>query len=327
MQIDRPPDACPICLAKGARLTPDLLSDSVWLVCPNCESHRLTCSAAAELEKRPLDAGYRARLAHAVFKCKPDAVISSGDIAQLVEATKLPAAAECIDNLLLLMARIAHPGEARKLAAIEVQAAIGAVSSDAALWVLQEAIRAGLVMVGTFDHETTEDAELRRSFRMTASGWARNDALMRAGNGSRHAFMAMDFKQADIQTLFAQHLVPAVTRTDFELRTTQHAAKTAGLIDSRMRVELHTSRFVVCDLTHNNRGAYWEAGFAEGIGRPVFYLCREDVHASKDPEIKPHFDIAHQAIVKWNPADPGPAVEELVAMIRATLPGEARMED
>jgi nucleoside 2-deoxyribosyltransferase len=45
-------------------------------------------------------------------------------------------------------------------------------------------------------------------------------------------------------------------------------------IDDQMRVALRTSRFVVADLTRGNRGAYWEAGFAEGLGRPVIYTCR-----------------------------------------------------
>jgi len=33
----------------------------------------------------------------------------------------------------------------------------------------------------------------------------------------------------------------------------------------RMRLEIRRSRFAVVDLTHGNRGAYWEAGFAEGL--------------------------------------------------------------
>jgi hypothetical protein len=139
--------------------------------------------------------------------------------------------------------------------------------------------------------------------------------------------MAMDFNAKEINELFRDHLRKAVKQTDFDLRTTQGDHKTAGLIDNRMRVEIRTSRFVICDLSDGNRGAYWEAGFAEGIGRPVFYLCRADVHDSDDRNTRPHFDAAHQVIVKWNPADPGPAMEELKALIRATLPAEARMTD
>ena len=33
--------------------------------------------------------------------------------------------------------------------------------------------------------------------------------------------------------------------------------------------------FVISDLTHDNSGAYWEAGYAEGLGKPVIYICEE----------------------------------------------------
>ena len=49
----------------------------------------------------------------------------------------------------------------------------------------------------------------------------------------------------------------------------------AGLIDDRLRVEIRTSRFLIADLTHENAGAYWEAGFAEGLGKPVIYTCEK----------------------------------------------------
>lgn len=150
---------------------------------------------------------------------------------------------------------------------------------------------------------------------------------MRAGARSRHAFMAMDFNEDDIRDYFNQHLRGAVAQTGFQLRTTDHPGKTADLIDNRMRVDLRTSRFVVCDLTHGNRGAYWEAGFAEGIGRPVFYICRRDVRDSTDKDTRPRFDAAHQAIVAWDSTDPAAGLAELKDMIRATLPAEATMED
>ena len=162
---------------------------------------------------------------------------------------------------------------------------------------------------------------------LTINGWRRHAELMRDGAGSQHAFMAMDFNDDELAKFFMQHLCPAVKQAGFELRTTNHGAKTAGLIDNRMRVEIRTSRFVVCDLTHGNRGAYWEAGFAEGIGRPVFYICRHDVRGHDDKATRPHFDTAHQTIIAWDPDNPTVAAEELKAMIRATLPAEARMQD
>jgi nucleoside 2-deoxyribosyltransferase len=160
---------------------------------------------------------------------------------------------------------------------------------------------------------------------LTMAGWARYRDLIRSGAGSTHAFMAMKFGEPEMEALFSNSLQPAVKETGFDLRTTRDQ-EAAGSIDNRMRVEIRTSRFLVCDLTHANCGAYWEAGFAEGLGRPVIYICRSDVlqdgHTSR-----PHFDVRQQLIIAWNPSDLQPAMEQLKATIRATMPGEARMSD
>ena len=162
---------------------------------------------------------------------------------------------------------------------------------------------------------------------LSSDGWARYEELMRNGAGSRHAFMAMDFKAPDIRELFNDYMRGAVAETGFDLRTTQGDHQTAGSIDNRMRVEIRTARFVICDLSHGNRGAYWEAGFAEGLGRPVFYTCRRNVLEAKDHPDVPHFDTRQQLIIPWDADNPGPAMKELKSTIRATLPAEAKMED
>jgi hypothetical protein len=99
----------------------------------------------------------------------------------------------------------------------------------------------------------------------------------------------------------------------------------AGLIDDQLRVALRRSRFVIADLTHGNNGAYWEAGFAEGLGRPVIYTCREKEW--EDGNQKTHFDTNHLVTVIWDPQRPNDAAERLTAIIRATLPDEAKLDD
>lgn len=49
---------------------------------------------------------------------------------------------------------------------------------------------------------------------------------------------------------------------------------------------------LIADLSDNNAGAYLEAGFAEGLRKPVIYVCREDV--------KTHFDTDHLHKVTWD---------------------------
>ena len=98
-----------------------------------------------------------------------------------------------------------------------------------------------------------------------------------------------------------------------------------GLIDVRLRLEISTSRFMIADLTHQNNGEYWEAGVAEGIGRPVIYTCRKNVF--EDPKTKPHFDTNHYLTVVWDPENPAAAAEQLKTVIRVTMPTEAALND
>jgi hypothetical protein len=97
----------------------------------------------------------------------------------------------------------------------------------------------------------------------------------------------------------------------------------AGLIDDRLRVEIRNARFLIADLTDDNEGAYWEAGFAEGLSKPVIFICEKTKFKKK----KTHFDTNHHLTVKWDKDSPQDAAEELKATIRATLPDEARMTD
>jgi hypothetical protein len=97
----------------------------------------------------------------------------------------------------------------------------------------------------------------------------------------------------------------------------------AGLIGNQLRVALRTSRFVIADLTHNYNGAYWEAGFAEGLGRPLIYTCRKQEWDAN----KSHFDTSHLNTIIWDPENLRDAGTRLTATIRATLPSEAKMTD
>jgi hypothetical protein len=94
-----------------------------------------------------------------------------------------------------------------------------------------------------------------------------------------------------------------------------------------LRVRIRQAKFLICDLTHGNRGAYWEGGFAEGLGIPVIYTCRLDVFTNSAHEFHPHFDTAHWVTVPWDPANPALAAAKLKAIVRATLPDEAKLED
>jgi nucleoside 2-deoxyribosyltransferase len=91
-------------------------------------------------------------------------------------------------------------------------------------------------------------------------------------------------------------------------------------VDAVIEDEIRRCRFLIADLSDDNAGAYWEAGFAEGLGKPVFYVCRSDPRTT-------HFDTNHRHTVTWDLASLDQTVTKLKAVIRNTLLGDAKQTD
>lgn len=161
-----------------------------------------------------------------------------------------------------------------------------------------------------------------RSVRLTFEGWKRFAELQRSHSEGPIAFMAMPFGNQFLDRVFAECFRPAVSNTGFDLRRIIDNPP-AGLIDDRLRVEIRKSRFLICELTSGNPGAYWEGGFAEGLGRPVIYTCEKGYFEKQ----KTHFDTNHCHTVIWAEGALPDAGERLKATIRATLPVEAKLVD
>jgi len=161
--------------------------------------------------------------------------------------------------------------------------------------------------------------------RLSIPGWERYDDLKRATSDSRKAFMAMQYDNEQLTTIFTDVFQGAVEKTGFDLRRLVDMPQPAGLIDDDLRVKMRASRFLIADLTDRNPGAYWEAGYAEGLGKHVIYTCRKDVF--EDSKSCPHFDTNHHLTILWDSDQPQEAGEKLKTTIRATLPGEAELTD
>jgi hypothetical protein len=153
-------------------------------------------------------------------------------------------------------------------------------------------------------------------------GWKKYEDLKRVKVDSRLAFMAMKFREPEVDRAVETCFKPAVARTGFELRKLTDQ-QPAGSIDNQIRAAILSGRFVVADLTHGSHGAYWEAGYAEGLGLPVIYTCQK----SRWDAQKTHFDTNHMVTIIWDEADLSKAGNELAATIRATLRAEAKQSD
>jgi hypothetical protein len=173
------------------------------------------------------------------------------------------------------------------------------------------------------DHKS--ETGIWRKVTLSFAGWERYRELKRATADSRKAFMAMQYGEQELDDIVENVFRDAVKKTGFDLSRLDDPDQPAGLIDDRLRVAIRTSRYLIADLTHGNQGAYWEAGYAEGLGKPVIYTCEKRVF--EDPDSKTHFDTNHHLTILWDSQKPEEAAKKLKNAIRATLPAEAKLTD
>lgn len=313
---------CPVCDRQVERLEHDPDKDAFQIDCPHCGNFALSGSFMAELPSFLKQQDAQPKLSHALRRSQESSVRPLFDTYAAEAALKqpLPRPREQADYLVRwLAANCPGPGET-EFVNYEVNGAIiGAKSAAGFELIIDHLFDTGLVIGGKSGALGCDDwAQAALSF----AGWEHYENLLRSGQVYRKAFMAMKFDDPLVDNLLEKVLKPSAKKAGFDLFKLTDKP-TAGLIDNRMRVEIQASDFVVADLSHDNNGAYWEAGYAEGLGKPVIYLCKK----SKFEQAKTHFDTNHHLTILWDADVPERCSEEFTATIRATLPHVARMDD
>ena len=232
----------------------------------------------------------------------------------------LPKPSEQADLFIRWLAEnIEGPGETERVEPSTHRSILGAKTPEGFALILRHLFNVGLV-IGNMSEAI--GAPGRAHVTLSFGGWDYYEQLRRGENSYRKAFMAMKFGVEELNTVLENIFKPAVRQAGFELQLLSDTPK-AGLIDDRLRAEIQSSDFIIADLTHDNLGAYWEAGYAEGLGKPVIYTCEIE----KFKEEKTHFDTNHHLTIVWCSNNPQQAGEDLKATIRATLPHLARQKD
>ncbi len=182
---------------------------------------------------------------------------------------------------------------------------IGSFNREAAFRLLKELEERKIVMADPYPH----------NINLTLDGWNQYETEKRGQFGGNYGFIAMQFDDTELDA-FVRDVVKPTVKEDigYELVDMRDVSQ-AGVIDNIMRVQIRDAAFVIADLTHDNFGAYWEAGYAEGLGKPVIYICEQ----KKFDEKSTHFDTNHCTTIPWSRDNDEDFRQELIATIRRSL--------
>ena len=156
----------------------------------------------------------------------------------------------------------------------------------------------------TYGFGTAEDKAL--FLKLSPKGYARVDDIQKATSYGRSALVAMKFGDDTIPLREAiRKGVSGAGYVAIFIDEIQHN----DFITPELLKHIRDSKFVIADLTHQNNGAYFEEGYAMGLGKPVIQLCKKGVQL--------HFDIAQKNTIMWETEDDIPL--RLTNRIKATI--------
>jgi hypothetical protein len=156
---------------------------------------------------------------------------------------------------------------------------------------------------------------LRDGFRSGLNGQITPQGFMHATetnvSESVNGFIAMWFDKS-MDSARMEGFEPAIRAAGYTpiiVSGVEHINK----IDDEIISQIRKSKFLVADFTGHRGGVYFEAGFAMGLGLPVFWTCRQDDLS------KLHFDIRQYNCIDWT--DTADLVTRLRRRIEAVIGG------
>ena len=149
-------------------------------------------------------------------------------------------------------------------------------------------------------------------YLISANGWNKIDSLRNKQQENKQGFIAMAFR--DETKPIREAFRSAILESGFAARIIDEKEHNNQIVPE-IFFEIERSKFVVVDVTYPNYGAYYEAGYAQALGKQVIICCREQEFKSNDS--RPHFDISQKSMIVWK--DEADLVVRLKKRIESTV--------
>lgn len=316
--------SCPICLSAdgfGCTVEPFGTKDACLFRCRVCGTFAVSRTALDDyhdLRMPGMTRVKRAAISHQICSSAARApepwMLTTYELESLIsEGLPLPTPGQQAVNALRYIGdRVTEEGEPIEYMPPDFTALIGSPSREFACNLVMELRDAGLVS-GTFLEVLNGPVQVQ-NLSLTLAGWEKYESERKGELSGSYGFIALKFGDDTLDPLIRDHVKPALASIGYGAVDLRDVSK-AGIIDNLLRIQIRDAAFVLVDLTHENAGAYWEAGYAEGLGKPVLYICER----TKFDEKKTHFDTNHCTTVLWHVDKVGEFIDELKATLKRSL--------
>lgn len=280
---------CPICKLADQETNEQGTSDSYGIVCKRCGTYGISGSAAAVLERRPenskLSAYVRDRSERglSIYLDSRNADEISANTPDYRVADKQLRLMQALER------KTNYPGATVGLSSQFDYPLAWAATPDELGYHMRTLHERQLIEVTDPDPYNIDRGYFKACIRPDGWDYLENRGKVQAE--SSQAFVAMSFSK-QMHPAWLSGLKVAIESAGYKPYRVDEAPH-IDRIDAKIISEIKNSKFVVADVTEQKSGVYFEAGFAIGLSKPVFWSVREDELA------KVHFDTRQFNHVVW----------------------------
>jgi hypothetical protein len=338
------PGICPVCESEAEVSEEFKNSDRIDVIksdCPRCGLFVISNSVIKAIDNlielgENIQKNKRFALSHYIaiqkrrseFGHQRPLELYNDTYSAIIESLELPNPAEQADNLIIFIGESArfHTDQI-KIEPLRLAALIGAYKEKSIILITSELQKQDLIECYRKNGEGNVAPDNDYKLSLTFKGWQRYEELKKVRKDSKKVFIAMGYGNADSERLYSE-ILPDVIKKELglELIILRDNLR-SGIVDNIMREDISQSCLLLAEMTNYNKGAYWEAGFAEGLKIPVIYLCEKSVFESTDKAIRPHFDVNHCTFIPWSFDTIVEDMKQLKATIRRTIPEKVKHVD
>ena len=145
--------------------------------------------------------------------------------------------------------------------------------------------------------------------KLLASGWTRVETVEQDNSNMKNVFIAMSFDES--MNGVRNTLKKVIISNGYNPRIMDEIEHNHQIVPE-MLYEIRQAKFVIAELTGHNNGAYFEAGYALGLGKDVIQVCRKDTFGADG-----HFDVKQVNTILWENQED--LYKRLDARIKATI--------
>lgn len=132
------------------------------------------------------------------------------------------------------------------------------------------------------------------AFKLTLKALRKIENIQKNLSYGKKVFIAISF--ADETKIIREAIKNGIVNAGYEPTIINERIHNQQIVPEIFK-QIRDAKFLVIDVSVPNNGAYYEAGYASGLGKEVIFCCKKEIFENE--KTRPHFDVSQKQMIIW----------------------------